>query len=236
MGLRTLPVYVYTYHPFSPPCLLHINIISLTLQIGKQARVTYDESPKRHEQSPPNAQKVMANPTEPAPAVREHGANAPIPDAYSVQPGDVQNRVAQADGVAAHHAEANQSASSSQSKGKRAPDDHIAKIIQEENESKSKFPRYPGLERWQLLEKMGDGAFSNVYRARDLKGDSGEVAIKVVRKFEMNNMQVSFSGRSISRLFSTNLISFVRLFANFSVFPYQLGGRTIGPKTFTSGF
>lgn len=38
---------------------------------------------------------------------------------------------------------------------------------------------------------MGDGAFSNVYRARDLQGDYGEVAIKVVRKYEMNNMQVS---------------------------------------------
>ncbi|KAJ8121242.1 hypothetical protein O1611_g10151 [Lasiodiplodia mahajangana] len=36
---------------------------------------------------------------------------------------------------------------------------------------------------------MGDGAFSNVYRARDRQGDAGEVAIKVVRKFEMNNMQ-----------------------------------------------
>ncbi|KAI1818229.1 CAMK/CAMK1 protein kinase [Poronia punctata] len=155
---------------------------------GKQARATFDESPKRHE-SPPNAQKVMAHPTEPGTGGREHAANAPIPDAYSVQPGDVQNRVAQADGVAAHHAGANQNASSSQSKGKRAPDDHIAKIIQEENESKSKFPRYPGLERWELLEKMGDGAFSNVYRAKDLQGGAGEVAIKVVRKFEMNNMQ-----------------------------------------------
>lgn len=40
---------------------------------------------------------------------------------------------------------------------------------------------------------MGDGAFSNVYRARDLQGDYGEVAIKVVRKYEMNNMQVSVS-------------------------------------------
>lgn len=41
-----------------------------------------------------------------------------------------------------------------------------------------------------LLEKMGDGAFSNVYRARDTEGQYGQVAIKVVRKYEMNNMQV----------------------------------------------
>jgi hypothetical protein len=37
---------------------------------------------------------------------------------------------------------------------------------------------------------MGDGAFSNVYRARDREGTAGQVAIKVVRKFEMNSMQV----------------------------------------------
>jgi serine/threonine protein kinase len=47
------------------------------------------------------------------------------------------------------------------------------------------------LERWTLIEKMGDGAFSNVYKARDTTGQVGEVAIKVVRKFEMNSSQVS---------------------------------------------
>lgn len=70
-------------------------------------------------------------------------------------------------------------------------DDDVRKLVAEENASRSKFPRYPGLERYELLEKMGDGAFSNVYRARDLEGDAGEVGIKVVRKFEMNSMQVS---------------------------------------------
>jgi serine/threonine protein kinase len=90
--------------------------------------------------------------------------------------------------VAAHHAEADQSVS--KAKSKRIDDTNIAKLVAEENATKNKFPRYPGLERWELVEKMGDGAFSNVYRARDLEGDAGEVAIKVVRKYEMNNMQV----------------------------------------------
>ncbi|KAF2469158.1 Pkinase-domain-containing protein [Lindgomyces ingoldianus] len=62
-------------------------------------------------------------------------------------------------------------------------------IVAEERESKGKLPKYPGLERWTLLEKMGDGAFSNVYRARDNTGQYGEAAIKVVRKFEMNSNQ-----------------------------------------------
>ena len=54
-----------------------------------------------------------------------------------------------------------------------------------------KLPKYPGLDRWVLLEKMGDSAFSNVYRARKASGKGREVAIKVVRKFEMNSTQVS---------------------------------------------
>jgi len=67
----------------------------------------------------------------------------------------------------------------------------LERIVAEERESKGKLPRYPGLERWTLIEKMGDGAFSNVYRAKDNQGIHGEAAIKVVRKFEMNSSQVS---------------------------------------------
>jgi len=67
----------------------------------------------------------------------------------------------------------------------------LARIIAEEKESKGKLPKYPGLERYTLLEKMGDGAFSNVYRGRDNYGEHGEVAIKVVRKYELNASQVS---------------------------------------------
>ena len=70
-------------------------------------------------------------------------------------------------------------------------DTTLARIIAEEKESKGKLPKYPGLERYTLLEMMGDGAFSNVYRARDNYGEHGEVAIKVVRKYELNTSQVS---------------------------------------------
>ncbi|KAI1375336.1 CAMK/CAMK1 protein kinase [Hypoxylon crocopeplum] len=131
----------------------------------------------------------MGHVTEPgSPAGSGHHRNN-VPEAYSAQPGDIQNqnRVAQADATAAHHAEANQSISTKNMS--RTDDTPAAKIVQEENENRNKFPKYPGLERWELVEKMGDGAFSNVYRAKDLKGNAGEVAIKVVRKFEMNNMQ-----------------------------------------------
>jgi hypothetical protein len=125
---------------------------------------------------------------------------AAVPEAYSTALCDAQNRAAQAGHAAAHRAEADQTVS--KAKGKRVPDENIARLVAEENATKSKFPRYPGLERWELVEKMGDGAFSNVYRARDLEGNAGEVAVKVVRKFEMNNMQVrvTFPGLALLSL------------------------------------
>lgn len=59
--------------------------------------------------------------------------------------------------------------------------------------AKKDMPNYPGLERWSLIEKIGDGAFSTVYRASDTKSEFNEVAVKVMRKYEMNDKQVSKS-------------------------------------------
>ncbi|KAI5125034.1 hypothetical protein M0805_007458 [Coniferiporia weirii] len=61
-------------------------------------------------------------------------------------------------------------------------------IVQEEKEAKSKMPVYKGLEKFKLIEKMGDGAFSNVYKAIDISTGQ-KVAVKVVRKFELNASQ-----------------------------------------------
>lgn len=111
----------------------------------------------------------------------------------------------------------------SKTKSRKVADEEIVKIITEEKESYSRFPKYPGLERWALLEKMGDGAFSNVYRARDRSGVvSGEVAIKVVRKYEMNVSQVCaffpWSSRlfRLFRLFLTSLLHLSILHAHTS--------------------
>jgi hypothetical protein len=46
-----------------------------------------------------------------------------------------------------------------------------------------------GLEEFKLIEKMGDGAFSNVYKAVERK-TGRKVAVKVVRKYEMSSSQV----------------------------------------------
>ncbi|EPQ28814.1 uncharacterized protein PFL1_03617 [Pseudozyma flocculosa PF-1] len=63
------------------------------------------------------------------------------------------------------------------------------RIVAEEREASEKMPRYEGLDdRFTLICKMGDGAFSNVYKARD-KQTGQKVAIKVVRKYELNSSQ-----------------------------------------------
>jgi serine/threonine-protein kinase RCK2 len=112
----------------------------------------------------------------------------PHNDVYSVADLDIsQNRAAQA---LMHEAGHNRKIVGVP-KGKMLSQEELERIVAEEKEKKSKFPLYAGLERWRLLEKMGDGAFSNVYRAVDTEGTVGEVAIKVVRKFEMNSTQVS---------------------------------------------
>ncbi|CAG8544432.1 9404_t:CDS:2 [Ambispora gerdemannii] len=81
----------------------------------------------------------------------------------------------------------------------------VAQIVAEERDQKAKVPKYPGLQRFQILKKMGDGAFSNVYKALDTVTQK-KVAIKVVRKYELNNSQatpynnpLSFSERHLHR-------------------------------------
>ncbi|KMU88981.1 calcium/calmodulin-dependent protein kinase type II [Coccidioides immitis H538.4] len=87
------------------------------------------------------------------------------------------------------HPQPSQQESAATVKPSRAHEQEIEQIVAEEKLNSSTMPSYPGLERWILLKKMGDGAFSNVYRARDSTGKYGEVAIKVVRKFEMSAKQ-----------------------------------------------
>ncbi|KAI9032547.1 kinase-like domain-containing protein [Phycomyces nitens] len=59
------------------------------------------------------------------------------------------------------------------------------RLVEEEKQRKTQLPYYPGLERYEILEKVGDGAFSNVYKALDTSTDK-KVAIKVVRKHELD--------------------------------------------------
>ncbi|KAF1952851.1 calcium/calmodulin-dependent protein kinase type 2 [Byssothecium circinans] len=160
------------------------------LRHGKQARA---EPP--HGDPTTNVSNVHAQPhvglSEPVlahqPIQAGHEKN------FSAAAVDNRNIAAQAGDVAARHAGEKQKAQAHAQAGTKERKDIdpsvLERIVAEEREAKGKLPRYPGLERWTLLEKMGDGAFSNVYRAKDNTGQYGEAAIKVVRKFEMNSSQ-----------------------------------------------
>ncbi|KAI9673588.1 MAG: hypothetical protein M1817_002224 [Caeruleum heppii] len=138
-------------------------------------------------QAPAYAHHAVTDPTMP---LDTHPL--PVPDGgYSAANVDGRNIAAQAGGAAAKHAGDKQriQGGGAEKRSKDYDPTVLERIVAEERESKGKLPRYPGLERWILTEKMGDGAFSNVYRAQDSTGQMGEVAIKVVRKFEMNSGQ-----------------------------------------------
>jgi len=64
----------------------------------------------------------------------------------------------------------------------------VEKIVREEREAMDKMPTYKGLERFMLVEKKGDGAFSNVYKALDVTSGM-HVAVKAVRKYELTTSQ-----------------------------------------------
>ncbi|PVH67688.1 hypothetical protein DL98DRAFT_275148, partial [Cadophora sp. DSE1049] len=113
----------------------------------------------------------------------------PMGDTEAAAYADGGNRGTQGSNVVAHRAEHQQKVGT---KDKKVDSGDLARHVPEEIENKAKLPRYPGLERWQLIEKLGDGAFSNVYKARDLDGKAGEVAIKIVRKFELSSRQRAY--------------------------------------------
>jgi hypothetical protein len=166
------------------------------LRHGKQARqnaepttnvsnVHAQSQHQRYNQAPDPVHHGISEPNMDAKPFQHH---APADYSVGAGAGDNRNIAAQAGDAAARAAGDKQKREAKQA----AVDPQVLeRIVAEEREAKGKLPRYPGLERWTLLEKMGDGAFSNVYRARDTTGQWGEVAIKVVRKFEMNSQQVS---------------------------------------------
>ncbi|PWN42687.1 hypothetical protein IE81DRAFT_118616 [Ceraceosorus guamensis] len=135
----------------------------------------------------------------PTPATAKGTMAAPV-TATAQQGGQKSTQHPQNGGAQAHLDEARaRVAGSVHSHSQRAnsyQEDNVAqynpqseKIVQEERAASEKLPSYEGLsDRFTLIKKMGDGAFSNVYMARDQKTGQ-KVAIKVVRKYELNSNQ-----------------------------------------------
>ncbi|KAI9245072.1 kinase-like domain-containing protein [Sporodiniella umbellata] len=79
-----------------------------------------------------------------------------------------------------------------QSKNHTFTEDEIyeraVRIVEEENKAKCNVPSYPELNMYQLITRLGDGAFSKVYDAIHIESQE-KVAIKVIRKADLNNQQ-----------------------------------------------
>ncbi|KAI8334858.1 serine/threonine-protein kinase srk1 [Choanephora cucurbitarum] len=86
------------------------------------------------------------------------------------------------------------------------------RIVQEENIAKSRLPNYEGLSQYQLLKKLGEGAFSNVYKAMN-KETGQHVAIKIVRKFELNQIQKASILKEVQIMRTLNHPSIVKMLA-----------------------
>ncbi|KAF3265581.1 hypothetical protein TWF192_000230 [Orbilia oligospora] len=137
-------------------------------------------------------------PAPPTTASTHAHAHAVTEPAFGAQPRQHEDRTGEytvgAGGAQANlAAQAEHQAAQKQAEKQRLEEEDrdaaVARIVAEERENRGRLPRYPGLERWTLISKMGDGAFSNVYRAKDSSGELGEVAIKVVRKYELSSSQ-----------------------------------------------
>jgi hypothetical protein len=184
---------------------------------GRQARVSnpshgdpttdvsavhaHPQQQRHYGHSPPQNNYAISDPN----TLMDHQQGPGVPVAYSLAGGD-KNVAAQAGGVAAKAAGDDQrmvpAVGGGHTVGKNYDPEVLERIVAEERESKGKLPKYPGLDRYILVEKMGDGAFSNVYRAKDTQSNMTEVAIKVVRKFEMSSSQVSNKKSSGALFFS----------------------------------
>lgn len=106
-----------------------------------------------------------------------------LPDLIQNQPHSVPNVHQQTQIV-----EPTESYKSTESKNERNYDNYASQIVEQENLIKKQKIKYPNLDNYHVLEQLGEGAFSIVYKAQHLK--SGKfVAIKILRKFQMDNAQ-----------------------------------------------
>lgn len=87
----------------------------------------------------------------------------------------------------------------------------VTKIVQEESKAKSRLPEYEGLsQKYALLKKLGEGAFSHVYKAVN-KETGQHVAIKIVRKFELSQVQKASVLKEVQIMRTLNHSSIIKM-------------------------
>ncbi|CAK9439582.1 uncharacterized protein LODBEIA_P36820 [Lodderomyces beijingensis] len=107
-------------------------------------------------------------------------------------------------------------------------------MVEEERLQKMKFKQYPNLDKYQVLEQMGEGAFSVVYKAVHLPSGK-DVAIKILRKFQMDQQQKQAVLKEVTimrQLKHQNCVRFIE-FIDSPVYYYIVQELVSGGEIFT---
>lgn len=110
-----------------------------------------------------------------------------------------------------------------------------SQIVEQENIQKQKSVKYQNLDNYEVLEQMGEGAFSIVFKARHLPSNQF-VAIKILRKFQMdqNQKQAVLKEVTIMRqLNHPNIVKFIEFIDSESYY-YIVQELAVGGEIFTA--
>ncbi|KAG7663152.1 srk1 [[Candida] subhashii] len=109
-------------------------------------------------------------------------------------------------------------------------------LVEEERLERQQTSRnFPDLDRYEILGQMGEGAFSVVYKAREISTEK-EVAIKVLRKFQMDEKQKHAVLKEVTimrQLNHPNIVKFIE-FIDSSVYYYIVQELAPGGEIFTA--
>lgn len=111
----------------------------------------------------------------------------------------------------------------------------VVNIVHEERIQREKQVKYPNLENYEVLEKMGEGAFSIVYKALHLPTKEF-VAIKILRKFQMDQAQKSAVLKEVAimrQLNHKNIVLFIE-FVDSEPYYYIVQELAAGGEIFSS--
>lgn len=113
--------------------------------------------------------------------------------------------------------------------------DAATQIVEQENIMRQKETSYPKLDNYIILEQMGEGAFSVVYKAQS-KLTGGLVAIKILRKFQMDQAQKQSVLKEVTimrQLNNENIVKFIE-FIDSDQYYYIVQELAIGGEIFTA--
>lgn len=140
---------------------------------GKQAHEHYAEAFSSHQKIKLPTDSPVLTPTSSEPTTAASNVTVEATPTHSTRDAEITN-------------------STTKPKKKKFDETILAQMVEEEKIQNSKLPSYENIaDNYRLVEKIGDGAFSVVYKAFDLRSKE-YVAIKVVSKQQLDASEVGY--------------------------------------------